>query len=315
VPIFLGIDGGGTKTTCAVGDATRVLAMGEGAGSNIVRSGEGSARASLHEAIRNACAAAGVNLSAIDGVCIGAAGSARHGVSNLVHQIVAEILSCPIQIVGDMVIALNAAFGAGAGVIAIAGTGSIAYGRNAENTTARAGGRGFAISDEGSGHWVGRSSIARALRDYDAGKDSLLLTAILRDWPAASADELVRAANAVPPPDFARLFPTVLAAADTGESTAREVLSDAGAELAQLAKLVLKRLFPHPETVVPVAMVGGVFRQSALVRQFFYNQVRAAFPQASVSPTVVEPVLGALELARSAALATSPNPGEAARLL
>jgi N-acetylglucosamine kinase-like BadF-type ATPase len=311
VPIFLGIDGGGTKTTCAVGDATRVLAIGEAAGSNIIRSGEAQARASLHEAIGNACSAAGVKLSAIDGACIGAAGSARPDVCDLVQQITGEILSCPIRVVGDMVIALNAAFGAGLGVITIAGTGSIAYGRNAEGATARAGGRGFAISDEGSGHWVGRSSVARALRDYDAGKDSRLLSAILRDWPAASAEELVRGANAVPPPDFARLFPTVLGAADAGETTAREVLAGAGAELAQLAKLVLERLFPHAQSGVPVAMVGGVFRQSALVRQVFYNEVRAACPQVCVSPTVVEPVVGALELARNAAETTGLNSGEA----
>jgi glucosamine kinase len=314
VPIFLGIDGGGTKTTCAVGDATRVLAMGEAAGSNIIRSGEAHARASLHEAIQNACSAANLHPSAIESACIGAAGAARHEVCTQVQRIVAEVLSCRVQVVGDMVIALNAAFGRGPGVITIAGTGSIAYGRHAEGRTARAGGRGFAISDEGSGHWIGRTAVGRVLRLQDAGKDSRLLSAILRDWPAGSEEELVRYANATPPPDFARLFPTVLAAADAGEPTAREVLSGAGFELAQLAKLVLERLFQAPEAVIPVAMVGGVFRQSALVRQVFYNEVRAAFPQVCVNPTVVEPVLGALELARSAAYSTGLNAGEAALL-
>jgi glucosamine kinase len=314
VPIFLGIDGGGTKTTCAVGDATGVLAMGEAAGSNIIRSGEAHARASLHEAIRNACAAAGVNASGIDCACIGAAGAARPEVCTLVQRIAAEVLSCPVRVVGDMVIALNAAFGSGPGTITIAGTGSIAYGRDVEGRTARAGGRGFAISDEGSGHWIGRTAVARALRVHDAGKDSRLLSAILRDWPATSEEALVQHANATPPPDFARLFPTVLAVADTGEPTAREILSDAGYELAQLAKLVLERLFSTPETAIPVAMVGGVFRQSALVRQFFYNEVRAAFPQVRVNPTVVEPVLGALDLARTAAQANGLISGEAAHM-
>jgi len=288
--------------------------MGEAAGSNIIRSGEAHARASLHEAIRNACSAANVHPSAIDSACIGAAGAARPEACALVQRIAAQVLSCRVQVVGDMIIALNAAFGRGPGVITIAGTGSIAYGRDAEGRTARAGGRGFAISDECSGHWIGRTAVARALRSHDGGKDSRLLSAILRDWPATSEEELVQYANATQPPDFARLFPTVLAIADAGEPTAREVLSDAGFELAQLARLILERLFPTPETAIAVAMVGGVFRQSALVRQVFYNEVRAAFPQVCVNPTVVEPVLGALELARSIAHTTSPNAGEAALL-
>jgi N-acetylglucosamine kinase-like BadF-type ATPase len=310
VPIFLGIDGGGTKTLCAVGDAFRVLAIGEAAGSNVVRSGEAHARVSLHEAIRNACFTAGVSASAIAGACVGVAGAARPEVSAQVERIAAEVLSCPVRVVGDMVIALAAAFGRGPGVITIAGTGSIAYGRDFKGKTARAGGWGFAISDEGSGQWVGRIAVSRVLRLQDEGEHSALLAAILRDWPAESQEELVRAANASPPPDFSRLFPPVLAAADAGDLTARGVLSDAGTELAGLATIVLDRLFHNPAAPVPVAMVGGVFRQSALVRQVFYNEIRAAFSQVSVNPTVIEPVLGALEMARGAASGADVRSGE-----
>jgi N-acetylglucosamine kinase-like BadF-type ATPase len=309
VPLYLGIDGGGTKTTCALADGTRLLAMGEGAGSNIIRSGATLARASLHEAIRNACTAANVNPASIDGVCVGAAGAGRPEVYQEVERIVAEVVTCPVRVVGDMVIALTAAFGAGPGVVAIAGTGSIAYGRDSAGSTARAGGWGFAISDEGSGQWVGRTAVAQALQVCDEGKEPPLLAAILRNWPADSLEDLVKAANATPPPDFSRLFPTVLAEADLGDVTARSVLSSAGRELAQLAKLVLLRLFPHPQTAVPVAMVGSVFRQSALVRQVFYSDVRVTSENVFVNPTVIEPVLGAVELARDVPVTHS---GEAA---
>ncbi len=74
-----------------------------------------------------------------------------------------KIKTSEIKVVGDNVIALEAAFGSGPGVIVIAGTGSIAYGRNRDGQTARAGGWGFAISDEGSGHWIGRAAVAAAL--------------------------------------------------------------------------------------------------------------------------------------------------------
>jgi hypothetical protein len=75
------------------------------------------------------------------------------------------------------------------------------------------------------------------------------------------------------------------------------VLTQAGAELAGLAKIVIGRLFEESPNV-PVAMSGGVFGNSALVRNVFYNSLRSEYPQATVGGTVIEPVVGALELAR-----------------
>jgi hypothetical protein len=74
-------------------------------------------------------------------------------------------------------------------------------------------------------------------------------------------------------------------------------LNHAGRELASSASVVLHRLFSPGETA-PVAMVGGVFRNSSVVRQVFYNEVSSEFPGATVQPNVIEPVDGALDLAR-----------------
>ena len=297
---FLGIDGGGTKTTCAIGDESGILATARSSGSNLVRLGEAATRAGLHDAIRQACSMAGIEPSAVTGACVGAAGAAHPEIQQRMIRIVSEVLSCRIVVVGDMEIALQAAFGPGSGVITIAGTGSIAYGRDSHGATARAGGWGFAVSDEGSGQWIGRCSLSRALRAKDEHEDAPLLTRILAAWRLAAIDDLIPAANASPPPDFSNLFPVVQAAADAGDQLARSVLSQAGEELAQLASIVLRHVLDGPEPNVPLAMAGGVFRQSALVRQVFYNRVRTNFPQVAVNPTVVEPVRGALDLARAA---------------
>jgi len=107
-------------------------------------------------------------------------------------------------------------------------------------------------------------------------------------------------ANATPPPNFAALVPGILAAADAGDILARQTLTRAGNELAQLAAIVARKLFSGAETV-PVAMVGGVFGNSALVREAFYNCLRAEFPRVVLQPDVVEPVQGALQLARKLA--------------
>jgi glucosamine kinase len=304
VAIYLGIDGGGSKTSCLIGDETSVLGAGTGGPSNVVRVGETQARESLTTAIRQACRVANVEPSQISSVCVGLAGAARPEISELVTGIVSEVVSgkikpAEIKVVGDMVIALEAAFGSGPGVIVIAGTGSIAYGRNAEGQTARAGGWGFAISDEGSGHWIGRTAVAAAIgaRDEDPGQNIPLIEILLKSWRLETIEQLVPAANATPAPDFAALFPSVLSLADSGDRIARDVLTQAGSHLATLAGTCLRRLFPSSEAV-PVAMSGGVFASSALVRQVFYNTLGSTHPKATLNPNVVEPVRGALELAR-----------------
>lgn len=299
--IFCGIDGGGSKTSCLVGDESSVLGSGSALGSNLVRVGEGKARDALESAIRQACGVAGIAPAQINRTCMGLAGAAQPEISAVVHRLVAEVISGEIQIVGDMVIAREAAFGSGSGVIVIAGTGSIAYGRNSKGQTARAGGWGQAVSDEGSGHWIGRSAVAAALRVYDEDESdasgSALLTGIMKFWGVEPHGQLVLAANASPVPDFAALLPAVLSAAGSGDTDARNVLARAGTELANLAGIVIHRLF-RGEGIVPVAMSGGVFSNSPLVRQTFYNSLHSVCPAALVKPQVIEPVRGALELAR-----------------
>ena len=308
MPYYLGIDGGGTKTTCAVGDESRLLATATAGPSNIVRVGEVQARESLQQSVRQACAAAGITTAQISYTCVGGSGAAHPEMAAAVRRFLAEILATSIEVVGDMQIALEAAFDSGPGVIVNAGTGSFAYGRDQQGTTVRAGGWGFAIGDEGSAHWIGRAAVNAVLRAADPREEtsasalqrnSALSFALLKAWGVTSLADLARAANSIPPPDFARLFPAVAASSD---DLATQVLTSAGRELAAVAAVVIRRLFAKDHTAgVPVAMTGGVFRHAALVRQVFYNELRAFDPRAEVNPQVVEPVEGALRMARRAA--------------
>jgi N-acetylglucosamine kinase-like BadF-type ATPase len=310
VAYYLGVDGGGSKTMCAVGDESSLLATVTAGPSNITRVGQTRARNALHVAIREACAKAQITPQQVQRACIGVAGAGREEIAGVVRQIVAEMIPGEIDVVGDMQIALAAAFGAGPGVIVIAGTGSIAYGRDAQGRTARAGGWGFAISDEGSAHWIGRAAISELLRTIDRGvdqsKDAQAIaeaTRLCREmkaaWELHSFDELVRAANSNF--DFARLFPAVLTAAEAGDALAPRVLAQAGRELAQLAAIVVRRLFGEDPGSLPglsFAMAGGVFRHSPGVRECFSNEVRKLGPHLELNSQVVEPVAGALQMAR-----------------
>jgi glucosamine kinase len=295
---FLGIDGGGTRTSCLIGDEKSVLGSGNASASNVLRVGEAAARAALVEAIRKSCDAARIDPAQICRTCVGVAGAARPEVGEVVHRIVADTVSGEIEIVGDMVIALHAAFGEGPGIVVIAGTGSIAYGRNIAGSVARAGGWGFSVSDEGSGHWIGRAAVSAGLRAADQSDDlPQLLRALMKVWSVENRDGLVMVANASPAPDFAALFPAVLATANAGDALAARVLRRAGSELTALAKIIIGRLFSDAD-IVPVAMSGGVFANSALVRDVFYNELRVQCAQVVVEEMITEPVRGALDLAR-----------------
>ncbi len=310
---YLGIDGGGTKTRCLLADETTVLAKAMSGGSNIIRLGETQARQALHTAVRHVCAAAKISPDQIRAISIGVAGASVPEIAAKIRGVLTELTPqigfANIEVVGDNVIALEAAFGAGPGVIAIAGTGSIVYGRDAGGRIARAGGWGFAISDEGSGHWIGCSAISAILHARDQGRETRLAALVLQAWKLTTLDDLVQQANSTPPPDFPRLFPIVLRAADEADPIAHELLADAGVKLANLAAAVIGRLTPHPPVemaaigappvaMLPVATTGSVFRQSPIVRQVFYNTLQASFPGIDVRQDPVDPVEGALARAR-----------------
>jgi glucosamine kinase len=302
VPYYLGIDGGGTKTTCVIGDDTRILATATAGPSNIVRVGEAQTRESLIHAVRQACAASGIKPEQVVHTCVGGSGAARPELAAVIRSILAEIVPSPVDVLGDMETSLEAAFGDGSGVIVIAGTGSMAYGRDRAGKTLRAGGWGFEIGDEGSAHWIGRTAISALLhasdRDGDEVASSSLAKALFKTWGVSSLLDLARTANSVPAPDFAALFRAVVAGDD---EVSRQVLTEAGKELGEVAAVVIHRLFSKDDlAVVPVAMIGGVFRHSALVREAFYNELQVLAPRAQVMPQVVDPVEGALRTARKA---------------
>ena len=324
--LYLGIDGGGTKTRCALGDETDVLATSAAGPSNVIRVGAALAREALHAAVRVVCEAAQVSPAQIIGVCIGAAGAAREDVAEQIRNIFRELTLASVDVVPDSVIALEAAFGDGAGIIAISGTGSIVYGRNARGETARAGGWGYAISDEGSAQWIGRRAVWSILRAFDQGEETKLASLVLNTWKLQTLDDLVHTANAVPPPEFPTLFPLVLRAAHDGDTMAAAVLTEAGTQLADQATIVIRRLFlngivqgqdranqsrvgtqpatspsaqkPTLDEHARVATTGSVFRQSGQVREVFYNHLQASFPGIEIRKDFVEPVDGALGRAR-----------------
>ena len=297
---FLAIDGGGTKTECVVGDERDVLASSVGSTIKIKKVGNKAAAEVLQSAINDVCKQANIRPDQFSRTCIGLAGSSIPEVTRWTRATLAQLVSGELILVNDTTIAHHAAFNGGPGVLVIAGTGSNVLGINERGESARAGGWGPIISDEGSGFWIGRTAVAQSMRAHDAGRSTELLSAIMHAWRLGSREEVVAMANSNPPPDFAALLPAVLQCADAGDALAREILSSAANELAQLARIVVRKLW-NGDGKIHVALTGGVFAHSAQIRQMFSNAICAERRVIEVNLEPVHPVMGALAMARSQA--------------
>ena len=293
---FMGIDAGGSKTAALIGDEQHELGRIDGPTCKIQNVGEAAARAALQEVIQHACADAKTSPGALARICIGISGASNTDIAGRVRHIINEVTPAQVQVIGDNLIALEAAVGAGPGVVVIAGTGSIAFGRNESRDEARAGGFGPVISDEGSGTWIGK----RAVRSVAQAGESTgaLAQDVMAAWNSKSTADLVSRANSDPPPDFAGLFPLVVHACEQRDPLACELLEDAGRELASLAGGVIRKLWPRDTQTVQVGVAGGVLQNSAHVRRSFTNALRMAQPNIKVNQRAVEPAAGALAIAR-----------------
>jgi N-acetylglucosamine kinase-like BadF-type ATPase len=293
----LGIDGGGSKTAAAVSDGISVFASLAAKGCNLNTVSSEQAQQALAEAVHGALASAGIRANEVFSVCAGVAGAASPEVAAKIAVLLAGLLPrAAIRVVGDTVIALEAAFSGGPGVVCISGTGSVAFGRNERAEVTRAGGWGRMASDEGSGHWIGQRAVAKCMRAMDQGRSSQLVTAIMKHWSIATREQLVQRCQREPVPNFADLFPIVLAAAEAGDPLASEILNAAAVELARITQVVLRRLVTG-HSIQHVAVTGSVFAHSPRVRHIYSNVIHAYHPEIQIRLIKRQPFEGAVQLA------------------
>ena len=293
---FLGVDGGQSSTYALIGDRTgRVLGWGRGGPSNHVAESEGRAKftSAILGCLSAACAEAGLDPASIRfaACCLGFSGGPADK-----EGILREILASDRTLVThDALIALSGATAGEPGLITIAGTGSIAFGRNAGGKTARAGGWGYIFGDEGGGFYIARQALRAALR-FEEGwsAPTSLRSLLLAATGASDANELLHRFYT---PEFSRpriagFAKLVDEAAENGDGIAREILVDAAEKLAALAGAVRKQLFNEVEPV-RLAYIGGVFRSRVVLEHF--RELTAA------TPPIYGPAAGALlEAYRSA---------------
>lgn len=298
--LYLGYDGGGTKTDCVLlGSDGAVVAESRGGPANPMRVGFDAAFAALLDCAERALTTARADASQVAGVCAGLAGTGRKEVADRVAAFLREQFPrAVVHATTDSMVALEAATDSGPGIVLIAGTGSVVLGRNAAGEVLRAGGYGPWIGDEGSGFDVGRRAVVAVARARDdlgppTRLSELLLRAMdVKDWP-----ELIGRIAAGPDQVYPRLFPVVVQAAEEGDAVAREILTAAALALAELAVSVIRRLnFAGEEFIL--AKSGGVFGRSQLFDGPLDARLAQAAPRARIEALRTPPALGAARLAR-----------------
>jgi N-acetylglucosamine kinase-like BadF-type ATPase len=222
------------------------------------------------------------------------------GVTDWINEVFLEFGIQNSEVVGDEVIALDAAFQGGPGILQIAGTGSNCIGRTASGERESAGGYSSVLGDEGSGYWIGLHGIRQALHAYDRSEPCTILDRVAAVWGTSTLEELVNAGNAIPGPDFSALAPSISAAAEQGDTVATRVLLQAASDIADFILLVRQKLRQrHGLTAeVPVAFTGSVIEKIGIVRAHLTDLLREAAPDMHFSQQGVVAVEGALWRAR-----------------
>jgi N-acetylglucosamine kinase-like BadF-type ATPase len=298
----LGIDAGGTKTVCLLADERGlIVSEGRGAGANLQSSGELAVEKVLHEVMETAIGDRAITPSAI---CLGIAGVDRENDERTVRAIMRRIgYKSRVLVVNDALIALVAGAEDSPGIVVIAGTGSIVYGRNANFDAARAGGWGHIIGDEGSGYWIGREALAAIMRAADGrGPATKLAEDVLAHFGIDDTSGLPRIVydRELPRVSVAALGPIVQGASQRGDAVATRILERAADELVLAAGSVAAKLEMRGD-VFPFVLAGGVFRVVPWLAEELSRRLLEVAPRCEVRPLEQEPAAGAVWLALSEA--------------
>jgi N-acetylglucosamine kinase-like BadF-type ATPase len=269
--MYLGVDGGQSGTTAVIGDdGGRILGTGKAGPCNHAAEGEG--RAKLERAVTGsvgaACAQAGLDAAAVrfEGACFGMSG----GPDDKREILAATLRVERLVVTNDAVISLAGATTTGQGIVTIAGTGSIAFGRNPAGRTARAGGGGYILGDEGGGFDIARQAARAALRLEEGwGPPTVLREVLLEATGSESANQMLHRfyTGEWPRSRVATLARLVDKAAVEGDAVALGILRGAARELATMAGAVREELWA-PEAQLEIAYVGGVFQSFILLEAF-----------------------------------------------
>lgn len=312
--LLLGIDGGGTHTVALVARAAargwHVLGRGAAGPSNPHAVGQEQAQRALDEAVAKAFTAANLPRGPVAAACLGLAGAGRAEDQAPLRAWAERVrLADAVEVIGDTPLLLAAGTPDGWGVALVAGTGSMAYARAPDGRTARAGGWGYLIGDEGSGYALVLDALRAVARAADQRSPATSLTGrFLAKLNLAQPQEIIGVLyrSGLDRTALAALAPLVLEAAAEGDAEAAALVSAAARQLAVTAAAAVRQLGLE-RTVVPVALAGGLLLSATRYREQVLDALTALSICSEPVTLVREPAEGALR--RALAMNAGPAQG------
>lgn len=291
--MVVGIDAGASKTRAfAVTRDGATVGRGAGGGANLLTSPDpgGSIAAALQEALGGRVPSA---------VVLSCAGGDREADRTRGHEILAAIAGPGVllEVTHDAKAALYAGNPQGCGVVLIAGTGSVAYGRNAEGDELRAGGWGYLAGDEGSAVWLGLEGLRAVAHHWDGrGAPTRISAHLAHELGATDFHDVLPHLYGRPHPApaiLAGVRAVALAAAES-DAIAVRIIERGAHELARAAATVALGLRLADG---PVYLAGGAFENASLLQHALRRELVGLLPRAAVEPVHEEPAMGAARLA------------------
>ncbi|MFI5207191.1 MAG: BadF/BadG/BcrA/BcrD ATPase family protein [Gemmatimonadales bacterium] len=291
---LLGVDAGGSRTVAAAADAAGTILARAEAGPGAVRPTRAkTAAAAIFTAGKDALQRARLTAPAA-ALVVGAAGVAHpEEHAALAAALEGCGLATRLIVTTDAEIALAAAFGDAPGIVLLAGTGSVAWARFPDGTSARAGGLGPVLGDRGSGHDIGREALRTVGVDLEMDI-GLSLTKRLLDHLGVGAPDLPRWTLAASVADISALAPLVLDAAAADDGVARAIAQQGARSLATLAAGLARR-FPAGAKL-QVAWGGGLLKRSDY-RALVASSLREFIPGVVIVEGPVDSAAGAIRMA------------------
>jgi glucosamine kinase len=302
----LGVDAGGSRTRAMIVDQAGRRSQAEAGPANWTTLGSEPCLAAIREASGQALASHALPASELAGVCVALAGYYPPWHREEAGVALGRLFAyARLRVEPDLVAAWAGATGGLPGVVLAAGTGAVAYGRDAEGRAARAGGWGPLFGDEGGGYWIGCEALRAVARSLDGRGPATVLAERL--WstegaasvPALDHEQLLRAVyrDQWPRHRIAALSVPVAEAAAAGDGVAADILDRAADGLAALVLAVARRLM---WTRGPLRLVGtgGVLEAGRVIRAPLERRLVETLPDAFWASAAGSPLEGALLLAQ-----------------
>ncbi len=306
-PVYIGIDGGGSRTRGVLYRDDKELAQAETGTARVGSVGIVESCERLLNLISELCINAGISTQDIDAVALGLAGvwlREEQIRSQQLLQLFArerKIEFDYLTVTSDAAIALEGAFGGGTGIVLIVGTGTIAVGKTAGGDIVRCGGWGIELSDEGSGAWIGREALTAVAHAFDGrGEQTSFADMLMSLFPTinpAQPRTFVAAYNERMF-DYPSVVPMVFECAAQGDAVCKSIINRAADHLMLMLDVLCTKHYPGDERV-PVACVGGIMESDTELAGLIATRLEA-HERLYKAPLRGTPLDGAIALARLA---------------